>query len=1307
MVEGQPTIALLDTGSQVSCLSESFYDQYLSHIELQELSTLLEIEGVGGTLLPYKGFVEVNLVVPGQVLGHHKSMLALFLVTKDTRYNRHCPVLIGTNIISYCWKLHDSVRGTPLPDAWKVAFRCVAGRTRGDESVAQVTVTSSCQVAPMSSVVVNGHCGLQCDSAAAVLVESSSESTLPAGLLVTPALYQKTDISDVIPIHVVNLSRKTVTIPENCIVCAISPARVVTSSVASTSTSSQIQEAFPLQHLSEEQRKQVYDILELHRNAFSWNNWDLGHCDKYVHHIKLTDETPFRDRYRRIPPALVDEVREHIQQMLDTGIIRESSSPYSSASVFVRKPDGSLRVCVDFRRLNSRTIRDSHYLPRIDDTFDRMAGSSWYSNLDLKSGYYQCGMHEDDIKYTGFSCGNLGFFEYCKMPMGLVNAAATFQRLMESVMGSLNLQVCLLYLDDIIVFSDSFESQLYRLELVLSKLEEAGLKLKPSKCNLFQRQVKYLGHVLSERGIETDPAKIEKVRSWPIPTDHKQLHRFLAFCGYYRRFIRNFSALALPLQKLLRGVSDKSKTGRSKPKKKGKSRLIYPPFTWGPDQQNAFDKLVQAVTDTPVLAYADFSRPFLLQTDASTSGLGAILSQEVEGTWHPIAFASRGLTPSEANYPAHKLEFLALKWAVCQKFYDYLYGAKFEVITDNNPLTYVMTTAKLDATGLRWVAALSSFDFSIRYKPGKQNCAADALSRLNDEYLHWSEDTVKAVCNGVEREDLITSMSLSVGTMLDESVSTTSMSRNEWAKLQADDRSIDPIIRALQGREKFTSEDPDARKLWTHRKRLIFEEDVLYRTCTVSGKTLKQLVLPKASRTEAMKMLHDDMGHFGRNRMLDLLRTRFFWPGMIDEVKAYVENCMSCIKRKRWEPRAELVNIKTSYPMEMVSMDYLSLETSIGGHSNILVLTDHFTRFAMAIPTKNQTAKTTAIALVDLFVNHYGLPHRLHSDNGANFTSNVIKEMCKMLGIERSTTTVYHPSGNGQTEKFNKTLLDMLATLSDTKKSHWKDYVKPLVHAYNCTKCSVTGYSPFFLMFGREPRLPIDFKFGLVGKSEEISYKEYVEDLRRRLEEAYELAKKNITSAQTAGKKQYDKRVRGNRLDVGDRVLLRKTRFEEGKHKLANHWEDEVYEVQNQLDDLPVYIVKPESGKGKLRRLHRNNLLPIGKGNEASSERSSSSSTSEEEYGLGKFPSERNAVSDMADKALERTTPIKEQPEPDSPDTSESEAGGQSPSIRPIPRRSGRIRKAPDRYQASGLNQVTAPDDKLQILSKILDFLNK
>jgi hypothetical protein len=404
--------------------------------------------------------------------------------------------------------------------------------------------------------------------------------------------------------------------------------------------------------------------------------------------------------------------------MLNLGVIRRSHSPFSSNIVLVKKSDGKLRFCIDLRQLNNRTIKDSYALPRIDETLDTLSGAKWFSTLDLKSAYWQVELREEDKCKTAFTVGPLGFYECTRMPFGLTNAPATFQRLMETCMGDIYLAFCLIYLDDIIVFTKSYEDHLERLDAVFTRLVETGLKLKPSKCFLFKRKIKCLGHIVSEEGIETDPAKIETVKNWPVPRNVKDVRRFLGFVGYYRRFIKGFACIARPLHDLLQGSSG--------PKNKKPKNKI--PFVWGSVHDTAFQQLVDACCSAPVLGYADYSCPFRVHTDASLDGLGAVLYQVQDGVDRVICYASRSLSKSEKNYPAHKLEFLALKWAVGEKFYDYLYGQEFEVRTDNNPLTYVLTSAKLDATGQRWVAELANFNFHLVYRSGKLNCDADALT---------------------------------------------------------------------------------------------------------------------------------------------------------------------------------------------------------------------------------------------------------------------------------------------------------------------------------------------------------------------------------------------------------------------------------------------------------------------------------------------------------------------------------------------------------------------------------------------------
>ena len=328
-------------------------------------------------------------------------------------------------------------------------------------------------------------------------------------------------------------------------------------------------------------------------DTFSKNDLDQGKCNILKHNIQLTDQQPFKERYRRIPPHLFEEVKQHLQEMVEVGAIRKSFSPWASAVVLVRKKDGGLKLCIDLRKLNNRTIKDGYSLPRIDDTLDCLHGAKWFSTLDLKSGYWQVELEEEAKPLTAFTMGPLGFWECERMPFGLTNAPATSQRLMESCLGELNLSWCIIYLDDIIVFSQTPEEHLDRLQAVFDKLKAAGLKLKPSKCELFKKQINYLGHVVGQEGVSTDPDKIKAVTEWPRPTTVTEVRSFLGFVSYYRRFIPNFSKVAKPLNTLLQNLE-----GTSNQKKKFK-------VNWGPDQQEAFETLQRLCTEAPILAYAD------------------------------------------------------------------------------------------------------------------------------------------------------------------------------------------------------------------------------------------------------------------------------------------------------------------------------------------------------------------------------------------------------------------------------------------------------------------------------------------------------------------------------------------------------------------------------------------------------------------------------------------------------------------------------------------------------------------------------
>ena len=393
---------------------------------------------------------------------------------------------------------------------------------------------------------------------------------------------------------------------------------------------------------------------------------------------------------RRIPVHLRDEVDQQIDRMLEENIIQPSSSPWASGIVIVKKKDGTSRFCVDYRRLNDVTIKDAYPLPRIDESLDQLAGSKWFSCLDLSSGFWQVEMHEDDKQKTAFTT-RIGLYEFNVMPFGLSRAPAIFERLMGVFLAGLHWKICLIYLDDIIVIGKTFENMINNLDCVFKRFEDSGLKLKPEKCQLFRRGVEFLGHIVNESGVGTDPKKIECIKKWPTPTSVTEIRSFLGLCSYYRRFIEGYSKIAKPWHCL----TEKSKK-----------------FEWTLECEKAFTSLKHLLITAPMLSHPDFSLPFILDTDASDFAIGAVLSQNINGAERVVAYASRTLSKSERKYCVARKEMLALVYFT-KYFKHYLYGRKFTARTDHGSLKWLSKFKNPEGQVARWLEILSSFDMII------------------------------------------------------------------------------------------------------------------------------------------------------------------------------------------------------------------------------------------------------------------------------------------------------------------------------------------------------------------------------------------------------------------------------------------------------------------------------------------------------------------------------------------------------------------------------------------------------------------
>ncbi|KAI4871772.1 hypothetical protein NFI96_001511 [Prochilodus magdalenae] len=886
--------------------------------------------------------------------------------------------------------------------------------------------------------------------------------------------------------------------------------------------------------VSEKWKAELAELLVRYQDVFSKGKLDCGEVKDFVHRIHLADERPFRLPYRRVPPAHYYKLREVLSEMEEKNIISKSVSEYASPLVMVWKKNGDLRICTDFRWLNAKTVKDAHPLPHQEDCLAALGGNTYFSTMDLTSGFYNIPLHEADRKYTAFTTP-LGLYEYNRLPQGLSNSPASFMRMMLSIFGDLNFSTLLCYLDDLLLMAPSEEEALKRLEVVLSRLRANNLKLSPKKCHFLRQSVRFLGHIINSEGVSADQEKVKVITDFTardlmmedgITPSQKRIRSFLGMVLYYQNFIPGCSSIAKPLFALTAGQKRKVRGDRGC-KRPGTFRELKPE-DWTPACEAAFEGLKKALIDSVVLAHPNFEKPFLLSTDASLDGLGAVLSQVPDGEdrARPIAFASKSLSRSQANYPAHRLEFLALKWSVCDKFSHWLKGHKFTVWTDNNPLTYIMTKPKLDACEQRWISKLAPYSFEIKHVPGTQNTVADALSRdpfvkpMSERLLSESYSALVEQASKVEDEGVQEAFRLSCQPQMIANLpacdpqSTVSMSKDDVSCLLTSHESWDAgsrqraasivdhveelipssqdtlptwsieelrshqlqdtsIARALfyverkrrpTRRERF-NETPESLKILKHWEKLTLINGILYRVSKDPATKHKrfQFVLPDSLKKDALTGIHDLAGHQGQPRTLSLAQQRFFWCNMEKDIRNYVKSCQRCVFSKTPEPsaRAPLESIKTTAPLELVCIDFWSAEDNNNESVDVLVLTDHFTKLAHAFPCQDQTAKKVAKKLWDNFFCVYGFPARIHSDQGANFESELIAELLELAGVVKSRTSPYHPMGNGGTERVPRLPVDLMFrnVLQDERVCDYHTYVKSLSDVQYSTDISFNNES--------------------------------------------------------------------------------------------------------------------------------------------------------------------------------------------------------------------------------------------------------
>jgi len=843
-------------------------------------------------------------------------------------------------------------------------------------------------------------------------------------------------------------------------------------------------------NLNEGQREIFIDFLEEFQDVFS-KEVIAGNCDVVEHVINLKDSLPIKQVPRRIPFQMREEVNKIIEDMRKQGVIEESQSPWMSPAVLVKKKDGTIRFCVDYRKLNSKTVKDSFPLPRIDGILDQLSGNTWFSTIDLKSGYWQIKINSKDREKTAFSIGN-GLWQFTVMPFGLCNAPATFQRLMEKVLHGLLSKICLVYLDDIIIFGKNFNEMLNNLKMVFLRIRSVNLRINPEKCVLFEKHVKYLGHIVSSEGVTTDPEKIAAVREWPIPHTKKQLRSFLGFSSYYRKFIKGFSSLAKPLYTL---TENKNK------------------FIWEDKCQDAFDELKRVLSSSPVLSFPREEGEFILDTDASNIGIGAVLSQKQEGKEKVIAYYSRVLNKPERNYCVTRRELLAIVNSL-KFFRHYLLGRKFLIRTDHVSLKWLMSFRELEGQLARWLERLQQYDFDVVHRKGLSHKNADGLSRRLCETENCQ------YCERVERKSVSKQEEIVACVTLEEE------NLERWRQDQKKDPSISIIVLGKETNKRpshseIAALDVSAQVYWSYWDALIIKNGVLYKKWVAPNleTNILQLVVPRHCVKEILEEAHDSSigGHFGVNKTLEKIRKRFYWATCKQDVENWCRSCKVCVSKQgpSGKGKSPLQIYNVGLPFQRVQMDVLGpLPKTDSGNRFVLVIVDCFTKWVEAFPVKNTRAKTIAEVFVREIISRHGVPSEIHTDQGRNFESKLFLELAELLGMKKTRTTALHPQSDGQVERQHQTIINYLAKFIAENQKNWDQWIFMFLLAYRSSKHESTGVTPAELYLGRDLRLPLDL---LRGNPPELqdqelqTVEEYIKNLKEKIEKVHTYVRGKFT----------------------------------------------------------------------------------------------------------------------------------------------------------------------------------------------------
>ena len=1092
-IGGNDFTFLHDTGSQFSIITRKTYESIPVRPPLQKVDK--NGIGIDGSNFKFDGIVYLNLALLKQDGSYYNLQYEPVLVSKNISAN-----IYGMNTeerFKSCLRNKEDLTMTYVTKSDSEIIHVKCFKENIDATTAYIRIAKSTIIPNRTVKMVKGLVTnfKDVDSETPYLLESSLNRE---DVIVEPVKID--DLTRKIEIPIGNNSDESIRLKKGSIMANATKLDIIDmKSVACDSASVTEVSATEMfsdrSDLSGDEKGSLVDMISKYQ-------MEINKCEDqpkvpYEHEINVIDDQPVSSPARRLAYSQREEIDNQIDTLLEKKYIVPSTSPYASPIVPVVKKDGSIRMCVDYRKLNKKTVPCNYPVARLEDLFEATSGCDTFSVIDLKQAYYHIPIKAVDRPKTAFVVSDRKF-EWLRMPFGLHGASFSLAAAMVEVLSDCR-NFAKAYYDDCIIFSKGRSAHLTHLEKLLEKFNLYGLHINLLKSQFMQSDVIFLGHILSGQGIFPEVGKVEEVVNFFTPTCASEVKSFLGMASFFRKFVPNFSLHAAPLFDLL---------------KKDKE------FVWSVVCQKSFDYVKAKLKAPELLVHPLFDRPFVIQCDASGSAVGFMLAQQHGDQLRPVMFGGRVLSDTERRYATIDKELLACYFAV-KRSEIYLLGHDFIVYTDHKPLLSLSAFKDVLNKRFRWIQFLESVGTRLRYLPGKQNVVADFISR-----------------NSVQSDDKLDVLRLNA-----LELSAVSYDQHELVAMQRNDAILEQVIEGL----KTNSEIPKVYRM--SKNKLFIENDLLM----YNHHGYNLVVAPSEIRLEILDMCHSQWcsGHFGVFKTHKRVLKSFWWPCLYQEITQFISDCEICLSVKRLcrnPGRMGMRSFPTS-PMELVSIDYLvELPVTRRGNRHILSINDHFSKFSQIYAVPDRTAITAAKCVFDFFL-RFGIPLKLYSDRDPAFEANLFQSLMKMFGVKKLRTTGYNPRANGLTEKANEFIKNYLASYVNYSDQEWDLWCREAAYAYNSSVHSSTGFTPAKLMFGRDYRVPLDVLYNVRNDSHAFTT---VSQYERTLQNLYEIARQNMEARQVAAATYYDKKVLDDELKVGESVFVFAPRNK--SKKLALKW---------------------------------------------------------------------------------------------------------------------------------------------------------